>query len=144
MPRSRQTQAPKTIGMEAGAAYGEKSENLAVQDPEQGGVGLPMMRDGGYQTARTPDGSVAAARPTEPSGAPVDMAQQWIPDVTPLTAPDDRPDLGLLAGSPRRMQQPASTLTTKSSPRATRLIRRLAQTTGNPRLNGLLRSAERG
>jgi len=130
--------------MEAGAGYGEKGQNIAAQDPAQGGIALPQERTAGFQTARTPDGSVAAARPTEPSAAPLEMAQQWIPDVMPLTAPDDRPDLGLLAGSPRRIQQPASMITTKSSPRATRLIRRLAQTTGNPRLNGLLRSAERG
>ncbi len=141
MPRTRQTQAPKAPGMEAGAGYGEKGQNITAQDPAQGGIPLPK---GGYQVAQTPDGTVAAARPTEPSAAPLDVAQQWIPDVTPLTAPDDRPDLGLLAGSPRRVQQPGSRITTKSSPRATRLIRRLAQTTGNPRLNGLLRSAERG
>lgn len=141
MPRSRQTQTPKAPGMEAGAGYGEQGENIAAQDPTQGGIPLPT---GGFQTAQTPDGTVAAARPTTPSAAPLDVAQQWIPDVMPLTAPDDRPDLGLLAGSPRRVEQPASMITTKSSPRATRLIRRLAQTTGNPRLNGLLRSAERG
>jgi len=141
MPRNRQTQTPKAPGMEAGAGYGEQSENIAAQDPAQGGIALP---GGGFQTSQTPDGTVAAARPTKQSAAPLDAAQQWIPDVMPLTAPDDRPDLGLLAGSPRRIEQPASTITTKSSPRATRLIRRLAQTTGNPRLSGLLRSAGRG
>lgn len=144
MPRTRQTQSPKAPGMEAGAGYGEQTQNIAAQDPEQGGIPLPQERKTSFQTARTPDGSVAAARPMEPSAAPLEVAQEWIPDVTPLTAPDDRPDLPLLAGSPHRIDQPAKQLTLPSSERATRLIRRLAQTTGNPRLNGLLRSAPRG
>lgn len=139
MPRTRQTQTPKAPGMEAGAGYGEKGDNIQAQDESQGGIALPKSRT--FETARTPDGSVASARPMEATTeAPLDMAQQWIPNITPLTAPDDRPDLGLLAGSTRRrQQQPGKRLTTKSSERANSLIRRLAQTTGNPRLNGLLR-----
>lgn len=138
MPRTRQT--PKAPGMEAGASYGEKGENIAAQDESQGGIPLPATRDSGYQTAQTPDGTVVSARPEERLEAPLDMAQHWIPNITPLTAPDDRPDLGLMAGSPRRLAaNPGQRLATKSSERATNLIRRLAQTTGNPRLNGLLR-----
>ena len=105
--------------MEAGAGYGEKGQNIAAQDPTQGGIPLPK---GGYQVTQTPDGTVAAARPTEPSAAPLDVAQQWIPDVTPLTAPDDRPDLGLLAGSP------------PPGPRAATLISRMSLVKILPRL----------
>jgi hypothetical protein len=115
MPRTRQTQSPKAPGMEAGAGYGEQTQNIAAQDPEQGGIPLPQERKTSFQTARTPDGSVAAARPMEPSAAPLEVAQEWIPDVTPLTAPDDRPDLPLLAGSPHRIDQPAKHLTLPSS-----------------------------
>jgi hypothetical protein len=138
MPRKRQE--PAAQGMESGAGYGEKGENLAAQDESQGGIALPATRDTTYRTAQTPDGTVVSARPEQQLEAPLDMAQQWIPNVTPLTAPDDRPDLGLMAGSPRRLPvNPGQRLATKSSERATNLIRRLAQTTGNPRLNGLLR-----
>ena len=41
MPRKRKTLPMQAPGMEAGAAYGEQSHNLAAQNPAQGGIPLP-------------------------------------------------------------------------------------------------------
>ena len=140
MPRAKKTQGAKAPGLEAGASYGEKSENLQAQNPNEGGIALPNMQTK-YDTARTPDGQVAAAQPQGAVDAPLDLAQQWIPNVTPLTAADDRPELGLTAGI-ERQPMPGQELGTVSSERATRLIRRLAMTTGNPNLTALVKSFE--
>ncbi len=140
MPRSKKTQGAKAPGLEAGASYGEKSENLQAQNPNEGGIALPNMETK-YDTTRTPDGQVASARPQGVVDAPLDLAQQWIPNVTPLTAADDRPDLGLTAGiQPQPM--PGAQLGTYSSERSNRLIKRLAMTTGNPNLTALVESFE--
>ena len=115
MPRTKKTQGAKAPGLEAGASYGEKSENLQAQNPNEGGIALPNMETK-YDTTRTPDGQVASARPQGVVDAPLDLAQQWIPNVTPLTA--------------------------YSSERSNRLIKRLAMTTGNPNLTALVESFE--
>ena len=72
MPRKRRTQAAQTAGLEAGAAYGEVGENLAAQNPDQGGIPLPQAE------------SVA---PAGPAPLPVQQAQGFNPQTTPLLAP---------------------------------------------------------
>ncbi len=90
MPRKRQTQKPVTAGLEAGASYGQVGENLTVQDPAQGGVPLPQTRG----PSPTPPGAAPApsgAGPVPPPGGagelPLEIARDYVPNITPLSAP---------------------------------------------------------
>ena len=82
MPRARKTQTPQTPGLEAGAAYGEVSDNLMAQNaiplpqkPPVGGWPLPAV-------------AAAPQAPQAPQAAlPVDAARQFTPNITPLLAP---------------------------------------------------------
>ena len=73
MPRVRKNLAPQAPGMEAGAGYGEQGQNLAAQNPAQGGIPLP-------------DRSAPPGAPPPPP-LPVEQATSFTPGITPLTAP---------------------------------------------------------
>ena len=77
MPRAKKTLNPETTAMEAGASYGEVSENIQAQQD----IPLPDNRtsDNLISTDQTPVGQAP--------GVPLDAAQQFPNTVTPLTAP---------------------------------------------------------
>jgi hypothetical protein len=101
MPRSRKTQAPQTPGLEAGAAYGEVSDSLesqaAVPLPQKAGVG------GGPMPAGT-------AAPAAPQALPVEAAQGFNPNLTPLMAPGENRPLPAPMAGPTPKQQRAELL----------------------------------
>ena len=76
MPRAKKTLNPETTAMEAGASYGEVSENIQAQQD----IPLPDNRtsDNLISTDQTPVGQAP--------GLPLDAAQQFPNTVTPLTA----------------------------------------------------------
>ena len=110
MPRVRKNLAPQAPGMEAGAGYGEQGQNLAAQNPAQGGIPLP-------------DRSAPPGAPPPPP-LPVEQATSFTPGITPLTAPG----LG--------NQQVAGTgmLPATNMERAAGLLARWAEATGDPRI----------
>lgn len=79
MPRGKRTQPAQTPSMEAGASYGEVSDNLVAQNPDKGGIPLPQTRELGQAPA-------PASTPT-PGPLPVEQAQGFTPNITPLLAP---------------------------------------------------------
>ena len=112
MPRKRQHLAPQAPGMEAGAGYGEQGQNLAAQDPAQGGVPLPDRS--------APPGA------SPPPPLPVEQATSFTPGLTPLTAPGS----GAAPGSSVPQQAPPVT----PSQQAAVLLRQWGQTTGDQRM----------
>lgn len=107
MPRKQKTLPPQTPGLEAGAAYGEAGQNLAAQNPAQGGIPLPDRS--------APPGA------SPPPPLPVEQATSFTPQITPLTAPG--------SGRPMSAPQPVS-----NKQRAATLLRRWADATGDPRM----------
>jgi len=83
MPRKKRSQPAQAPGLEAGAAYGEAGQNLAAQDPSQGGIPLPA---GGGPV-------VAAPPPPQQRPLPVDAARGFNPQITPLLAPGNNKPL---------------------------------------------------
>ena len=82
MPRVRKTQAPQTPGLEAGAAYGEVSDSLEAQQA----IPLPQKQAG--EIALPQQANVPAVQAPAPRGPlPLEAAQGYTPQVTPLTAP---------------------------------------------------------
>lgn len=81
MPRAKKSLSPKTAGMEAGASYGEVSENIQAQQ----NIPLPDNRVSGNSAP----GNAAPVNqgPVGPPQLPVESARQFVPAVTPLTAP---------------------------------------------------------
>ena len=109
-------QAP---GMEAGAAYGEQSHNLAAQNPAQGGIPLPDRS--------------APPEVSPPPPLPVEQATSFIPNVTPLTAP----------GRGEPLRAPVEPPSTKQL--ASESLHRWADATNDPHIREaavLLRSPE--
>ena len=112
MPRGKRTQPAQTPSMEAGASYGEVSDNLIAQNPNEGGIPLPQTRESGQAPA-------PASVPT-PGPLPVEQAQGFTPNITPLLAPgQNRP-------SPRMMQP----LTVQQ--RTAEMLQNWAVATGDP------------
>jgi|TARA_R100000049_G_C1933414_1_gene77260 hypothetical protein len=109
MPRKKKTQTPQTPGLEAGAAYGEVSDSLAAQDPNKGGIPLPI---GSAQ--------IQAGPPVEPEPLPIDVAQQFPNTVTPLTAPG------------QGMTRPSNPLRITNEMRAATLLKEWAANSGDP------------
>ena len=97
MPRKRKTQKPMTAGLEAGASYGQVGENLTSQNPSAGGIPLPQDRT--VPTPGSPAPAPTGAGPVPPSGGlppqggtgalplPLEDAQNFVPNLTPLTSP---------------------------------------------------------
>tara|TARA_R100000781_G_scaffold50545_1_gene33440 strand:+ start:4094 stop:4444 length:351 start_codon:yes stop_codon:yes gene_type:complete len=71
MPRAKKTLSPETASMEAGAAYGEVSDNIEAQ------------RDVPLPDNRMPDNQMAGGS----APLPMEQAQDFKPQVTPLLAP---------------------------------------------------------
>lgn len=109
MPRRKKTQPARAPGLEAGAAYGEKGENLAAQDPTQGGIPLPAG-----------SAPVQAGPPVEPEPLPIDVAQQFPNTVTPLTAPG------------QGMTRPSNPLRITNEMRAATLLKEWAANSSDP------------
>lgn len=76
MPRAKKTLSPETASMEAGASYGEVSDNIQAQQD----VPLPDNRMSGNPAPTN-------QAPVGPPQLPVESARQFTPTVTPLTAP---------------------------------------------------------
>lgn len=72
MPRAKKTLSPETASMEAGASYGEVSDNIQAQQD----VPLPDNR-----MSNNPVGAIS------PAPLPIEQAQDFQPQVTPLLAP---------------------------------------------------------
>jgi len=84
MPRSKKTLKPQTTSMEAGASYGEVSENIQAQNAAP----LPNNRMP-VDPALTNQTSPEPPSPVGPPPLPVESARQFIPEVTPLSAPSN-------------------------------------------------------
>lgn len=76
MPRAKKTLSPETPNMEAGASYGEVSDNIQAQQE----IPLPDNR-----TSNNPPPTNQT--PVGPPPLPVETARQFTPTVTPLAAP---------------------------------------------------------
>ena len=76
MPRAKKTLSPETPSMEAGASYGEVSDNIQAQQA----VPLPDNRTSDYPA---PNDQVQQAP------LPLEAAQNFTPQITPLTAPGE-------------------------------------------------------
>ncbi len=116
MPRKRKTLPAETPSLEAGASYGQVGENLAAQNPAQGGIPLPDRS--------APPGV------SPPPPLPVEQATSFTPGITPLTSP----------GTGKRLPReiPAVTNTARSA----RLLQQWAQTTNDPRIAEAARRME--
>lgn len=129
MPRKRKTQKPMTAGLEAGASYGQVGENLTSQNPSAGGIPLPQDRTvptpGSPAPAPTSAGPVAPSGGLPPQGAtgalPLEAAQNFLPNVTPLTAPG--PGFG-------RRRPPVVSI--DNNVRSAQLLSKWADATGDP------------
>ena len=116
MPRKRKNLSPQAPSMEAGAGYGEQGENLAAQDPAQGGIPLP-------------DRSAPPGAPPPPP-PPVEQATSFTPNLTPLTAP----------GMNRPMSRTMPPVTNMK--RSAMLLKRWAELTGDGRMAEAARRLE--
>ena len=129
MPRKRKTQKPMTAGLEAGASYGQVGENLTSQNPSAGGIPLPQDR--AVPTPGSPAPAPTGAGPVAPSGGlppqgvtgalPLEAAQNYTPDVTPLMAPGQG-----FGRPPQRLVSPDTKL------RSADFLSRMASATGDP------------
>ena len=115
MPRARKTQTPKTPGLEAGAAYGEVSDNIqaqqAIQLPQKAGIG------GGSTPAVA---AVPQAPATPQAPLPVEAARGFTPNITPLMAPGENRPL------------PTPMIAPTSKQRSGELLQSWAAATGDP------------
>jgi len=129
MPRKRKTQKPMTAGLEAGAAYGEVSDNLVAQNPNVGGIPLPQDR--AVPTPGSPAPAPTSAGPVPPSGGsppqggtgalPLEAAQNYVPDIIPLTAQ------GKGFGRPQRRR-----ISPDNNYRSAKLLERMAAASNDP------------
>jgi|TARA_R110000824_G_scaffold123444_5_gene281322 hypothetical protein len=78
MPRAKKTLSPETASMEAGASYGEVSDNIQAQQA----VPLPDNRTSDYSAPN--DQGMGQQAPL-----PLEAAQNFTPQITPLTAPGE-------------------------------------------------------
>ena len=76
MPRAKKTLSPETASMEAGASYGEVSDNIQAQQA----VPLPDNRTSDYP---------APNDQAQQAPLPLEAAQNFTPQITPLTAPGE-------------------------------------------------------
>ena len=118
MPRVRKTQAPQPPGLEAGAAYGEVSDNLEAQQA----IPLPQKQPGGQLAVPQQAAAPPMQPPVQPGPVPLAEAQAYTPQITPLTAPGR----GIQRGVPRQAPTP--------NQEAALLLRDWGQATGDPAL----------
>jgi len=141
MPRKRRVQKPQTESMEAGAAYGQKSQNLTAQTPAKGGIPLPATRQvpvgGGPQpnTVTSPDGTVGAVSGPPPQA--LDQARAYQPNVTSLLAPDDQPNVPITAGLQGHQQSPEVVALRMRNQRTISLLERFGAAIGDPKMAAL-------
>ena len=115
MPRARKTQTPKTPGLEAGAAYGEVSDNIQAQQA------IPLPQKAGIGGGPTP--AVAAVPQTSAAPQaplPVEAARGFTPQITPLMAPGENRPL------------PTPMIAPTSKQRSSELLQSWAAATGDP------------
>ena len=104
MVRARK-QPPQTPGLEAGAAYGEVSDNLEAQQA----IPLPQKQAG--EIALPQQANVPAVQvPAPPGPLPLEAATGYTPQVTPLTAPGRGTARGVPRPVPTPNQEAAETL----------------------------------
>jgi len=118
MPRVRKTQVPQTPGLEAGAAYGEVSDNLEAQQA----IPLPQKQPGGQLAVPQQVAAPPMQPPAQPGPLPLAEAQAYTPQITPLTAPGR----GMQRGVPRQPPTP--------NQEAALLLHDWGQATGDPAL----------
>jgi hypothetical protein len=115
MPRARKTQAPKSPGLEAGAAYGEVSANIQAQQaiplPQKASVG------GGPSPAIS---AVPQAPAAQQAPLPVEAARGFTPQITPLMAPGENRPL------------PTPMIAPTSKQRSSELLQNWAAASGDP------------
>ena len=115
MPRARKTQTPKTPGLEAGAAYGEVSDNIQAQQA------IPLPQKAGIGGGSTPAVAAVPQAPATPQAPlPVEAARGFTPNITPLMAPGENRPL------------PTPMIAPTSKQRSGELLQSLAAATGDP------------
>jgi hypothetical protein len=92
MPRAKKTQTPQSPGLEAGAAYGEVTENIQAQEA----IPLPQKAPPGGMVAPQQAAPPAFGGPAAPGPLPLEAAAAYTPQITPLTAPGR----GMTGGAP--------------------------------------------
>ena len=98
-------QKPAAAPMGGETGHGEVSENLQAQDPNEGGIPLPIKRPRNLTNAA---GGVVAAQTAPPEMAALDAARGYNPNVMAMNAPDDQPELDITAGLMDRVRDPRS------------------------------------
>ena len=96
-------QKPAAAPMGGETGHGEVSENLNAQDPNEGGIPLPDNRPRNLTNAT---GEVVAAQTAPPQMAALEAAQAYNPNIMPLNAMDDQPELAITAGLMKNAQTP--------------------------------------
>ena len=115
MPRARKTQTPKTPGLEAGAAYGEVSDNIQAQQA------IPLPQKAGIGGGSTPAVAAVPQAPATPQAPlPVEAARGFTPNITPLMAPGENRPL------------PTPMIAPTSKQRSGELLQSWAAATGDP------------
>ena len=117
MVRARK-QPPQTPGLEAGAAYGEVSDNIQAQQA----IPLPQKPPAGQLALPQQAAAPPIQPPAHPGPLPLAEAQAYTPQITPLTAPGR----GIQRGVPRQAPTP--------NQEAAILLRDWGQATGDPAL----------
>ena len=115
MPPPRKTQTPKTPGLEAGAAYGEVSDNIQAQQA------IPLPQKAGIGGGPTPAVAAVPQAPATPQAPlPVEAARGFTPNITPLMAPGENRPL------------PTPMIAPTSKQRSSELLQSWAAATGDP------------
>ena len=115
MPRAKKTQTPQSPGLEAGAAYGEVTQNIQAQQA----IPLPQKASvGGGPSSPISAASQAPAAPQAP--LPVEAARGFTPQITPLMAPGENRPL------------PTPLIAPTSKQRSSELLQSWAAATGDP------------
>ena len=115
MPRARKTQAPQTPGLEAGAAYGEVSDNLQAQQA------IPLPQKAAMGGGPAPAVAAVPQAPAAPQAPlPVEAARGFTPQITPLMAPGENRPL------------PTPMIAPTSKQRSGELLQSWAAATGDP------------
>ena len=114
MPRARRTQAPQTPGLEAGAAYGEVSDNIQAQQA------IPLPQKAAVGGGPMPAVAATPQAPAAPQALPVEAARGFTPNITPLMAPGENRSL------------PTPMIAPTSKQRSGELLQSWAAATGDP------------
>tara|TARA_A100001037_G_scaffold2291_1_gene2081 strand:+ start:3968 stop:4423 length:456 start_codon:yes stop_codon:yes gene_type:complete len=120
--------------------YGQGVENIAAQDPTQGGVALPDNRGIPTSTIQGSDGVVSASVGT-PDEQALMAARNYNPLVTAMDAPDDFPDTDITAGLNRAVIS-ERTLRQKRLATMSNMIISGLENSGDPRLEAIAKKAK--